>query len=226
MVKAKYKARGEAVRLRKRGKSYSEIKSILGVSKSTLSLWLREYPLSPEKIRELRDHSKIRIERYIETRRVQRELILSNIYDKEEKRVFPLSNRELFLAGLFLYWGEGGKTQINALTVSNNDPAMIKFFLKWLKKIGVSSEKIIIRLHLYSDMDIKKEINFWSKVLKLSRSQVKKPYIKQSQRQSISYKGFGHGTCNLIVNNTQLAKRVLMGLKSIRDHYYNSGPVA
>lgn len=224
MAKAKHKIRGEAIKLRLEGKSYGDIKSILGVSKSSLSVWLREYPLSAKRIRELRDFNKIRIERYIETCRTRRELILSSIYEKEKNKIFPLSDRELFLAGLFLYWGEGGKTQIHALAASNNDPSIIKFFLKWLKALDVPKEKITIRLHLYNDMDIQEEVNFWSKILEIPPFQFKRPYIKQSRRQSLSYKGFGHGTCNLIVNNTQLSKRVLMGLKSIRDHYL--GPVA
>ena len=108
---AKFKIRERAVLLRKEGKSYSEIKSLLKVSKSTLSLWLRDYPLSQEKIRELRDWNQKRIENYRETRRRQRESILNDIYKHEKDVILPLSKRELFLTGLFLYWGEGGKTK-------------------------------------------------------------------------------------------------------------------
>ncbi|PIR82779.1 hypothetical protein COU20_00415 [Candidatus Kaiserbacteria bacterium CG10_big_fil_rev_8_21_14_0_10_59_10] len=34
----------KAVLLRKQGKSYNEIKEILGIAKSTLSGWLHDYP--------------------------------------------------------------------------------------------------------------------------------------------------------------------------------------
>lgn len=50
-----------AILLRKRGYSYSQIKNKLGISKSTLSGWLYDIPLSEKRIRELRDLSPQRI---------------------------------------------------------------------------------------------------------------------------------------------------------------------
>ena len=47
--------REKAVKLRtERELSYSEIKKRLGVSKSTLSYWLKDFPLSEEKIVQLK----------------------------------------------------------------------------------------------------------------------------------------------------------------------------
>lgn len=227
---SKPQQREESIRLRKQGKSYSEIKSVLGVAKSTLSTWLKEYPLSIKKIRELRDWNQKRIEHYIATRRITRERLLKNIYTQEKRSIFPLSKRELLLAGLFLYWGEGGKTQTASLSVSNTDPAVIKFFIVWFKKYNIPKEKLSIKLHLYKDMNIEKEVHFWSNLLKIPIQQFKRPYIKKSDRQALTYKGFGHGTCNLLLNDAKLSKRVLMGLQAIRDHYLDysniSGPVA
>ncbi len=214
---AKFKIRERAVLLRKEGKSYSEIKSLLKVSKSTLSLWLRDYPLSDKKIRELRDWNQKRIENYRETRRKNRENLLRGVYNHEKNNILPFSRRELFLAGLFLYWGEGGKTQLFSLSVSNNDPAMVRFFISWFKNLGVSKKDLHIRLHLYEDMVIKKEVMFWSDVLDIPTSQFKKSYIKKSRFKNLTYKSFGHGTCNVIVNSGVLAKKVLMGLQVIRD---------
>jgi len=57
----------KAIKLRLEGQSYSQIKAELGVSKSTLSGWLGDYPLSSERINELRAHSFKRIERYRNT---------------------------------------------------------------------------------------------------------------------------------------------------------------
>ena len=217
---AKPQKRKKAIQLRKQGKSYSEIKSVLGVAKSTLSAWLKEYPLSIEKIRELRDWNKKRIEHYIATRRETRERLLKNIYEQEKRKIFPLSKRELVLAGLFLYWGEGGKTKIASLSISNTDPAVIKFFISWFRELGIPKEKLSIKLHLYKDMKANKEMHFWSSLLKIPAQQFKRPYIKQSNRQALTYKkGFGHGTCNVLLNNAKLSKRVLMSLRAMRDHY-------
>ena len=143
----------KALILRKKGMSYSEIKEKLGVSKSTLSYWLRDLPLSRERINALRAHSPKRIEKFRNTMRMKREARLSQVYVQVSKTIRSLSSRELFIAGLFLYWGEGGKTKAYAITLANTDPRMIRFYLVWLRALGVPEEKIKIRLHLYSDMD-------------------------------------------------------------------------
>ncbi|OGM89041.1 hypothetical protein A3J77_02065 [Candidatus Wolfebacteria bacterium RBG_13_41_7] len=211
----------KAVELRLRGYSYSQIKSELKISKSTLSGWLKNYPLSEERIKELTSRNEKRIENYRKTRQRQKEEILKKIYQKEKAEIFPLSKRDLFIAGLFLYWGEGAKTKDAEVSLSNTNPAMAKFFVYWLENsLKIDRNKIKIKLHLYKDMDIRKEIDFWTKELKFSESQFTKPYIKDSNKSSITYKnGFGHGTCNITIGNAILMKRVLMGLKSIEDYF-------
>lgn len=57
--------------------SYGEIRKRLGVPKSTLSYWLREFPLSEEKILELRRQgwkkNEAKIERFRNAMRKKRE---------------------------------------------------------------------------------------------------------------------------------------------------------
>jgi hypothetical protein len=218
---AKRKEKEKAIQLRKLGKSYREIRALLLVSKASLSLWLRDYPLSAKKMRELRDFNVKRIEHYQETRRRQRDIKLAEIYKTEKARILPLSRNELLIAGLFLYWGEGSKSTLsNYVAFSNTDPAMIVFFIKWLEHFGCERNKLVIRMHFYKDMDIVKETNYWAKTLRISNSQFKKPYIKESKFSSISYKrGFGHGTCNVLVYDAMLGKKIMMGLKVLRDFF-------
>lgn len=220
---ARFKDRENALALREKGMSYGQIKKELGISKSTLSGWLKDYPLSKERIKELRDCNEQRIERYRETMRKKREKRLDIFYKQEKAKILPISKREVYLAGLFLYWGEGSKSLSAArLQISNTDPSMIKFFIHWLETLEVSKEKMRIQLHLYSDMNIDKEINFWSKELKINKNQFVKPYIKNSLSSDINHKGsFGHGTCNVTLGDARLSEKVLMGLKSVSDYSLN-----
>jgi len=218
---ARLKDREKALALRKQEMSYSQIKKILGVSKSTLSLWLRNFPLSPERIRKLRADNEGRIEKFRETMCQKKEKRLKQFYKEQKELIFPLTNREKFLAGIFLYWGEGSKSQLTRLSVSNTDPSIIKFFIHWLtKSLLVSKEKIKIQLHLYTDMNIKKEINFWSKILNIPLNQFSKPYIKKTSSARINHKGgFGHGTCNATIGNARLSEKILMSIKAITDRH-------
>lgn len=217
----------KAIVLRKQGMSYSQIKNELGISKSTLSCWLNNLPLSKERLRELRDNSEVRIEKFRETMRKKKEKRLKAIYFEQKKKIFPFSDRDLFIAGLFLYWGEGTKTDATRIRLANTDPAMIKFFIKWTGVcFKIPKEKLRIDLQLYSDMNITKEINYWSKKLKISTKQFTKPYIKKTNSQKIEHNkgGFKHGTCNIRFGNARLSERVLMSIKAITDEYLKMRP--
>ena len=74
-------------------------------------------------------------------------------------------------------------------------------------------------MHLYADMNERIEMDFWSSKLGLPLTQFKKPYIKKTTLRGLTYKTFGHGTCNLIVGGRDLTERVLMGIKVIADKY-------
>lgn len=219
---ARVKDREKAIALRlKHQYSYSQIKNILKISKSTLSGWLKDYPLSKQRIRELRDWNEQRIERYRETMRLKKEKRLKNYYLEQKKIIFPLSKREFYLAGLFLYWGEGTKTNSASICISNTDPSVINFFIAWLDKIlDVPINKIRISLQLYNNMNIKKEISYWSSTLNIPCSQFCRPYIKTSSSERINHKGsFGHGTCQAKIGDARLTEKTIMAIKTIADKY-------
>lgn len=212
--------------MRKDGASYSQIKRRVPVSKSSLSLWLRDMPLPEARLRELRDFSATRIERYRNTRRKVREDRWTAVRAKAKQDIGLLSERELFLAGLFLYWGEGGKTKVATTALSNSDPAMIRFFMHWLAALGVPKEKLKVHVHLYSDMDIALELEYWSNVLALPMSAFRKPYIKKSKRADITYsQRHVHGTCNLIYDNRDVSEYILQALECIREDFAREGAV-
>ena len=214
----------KAIELRKQGMTYSEIRQILGASKSTLSYWLSSYPLTETQFKNLQKKIKYRkylaIEKIRLTKLRKRESRLENTYKNEKKTWLPLSHRELYLAGLFLYWGEGVKNIKAAIGLNNTDPKVVKFYLYWLTKVfKVPKNKLKVYVHLYKDMDINTELGFWSRQLGLSTKQFLKPYIKSSTREGLEHKGFGHGTCGIYVQDVRLKEKIIKGIEAISDHY-------
>jgi hypothetical protein len=139
-------------------------------------------------------------------------------FKKVKRDIGQITKRELFVAGFFLYWAEGGKTNSNTITLTNTDPLMLKAYLKWLELLKVPKEEIKIKLHLYKDMDENKELKFWSKELGIDTSKFRKTWIKDSKMSDLTYQNnFGHGTCNVILNRTIVARYVLMGIKFIAN---------
>ena len=220
---AKTALRGEAIKLRHQGYTFGQIKRELGVAKSTLSGWLRNLHLSEEQLillsRNRAISRDIRIERFRQTARNKWINRLKDKLSEQEKGLLPLTEKELFIAGVFLYWGEGSK-QRGIVAISNTDPRVIKFALYWMTKIlRVPKEKIYIRLHLYNDMDFEKEMRFWSRNLDIPKSQFKSPYIKKTTREGLTYKSFGHGTCNLMCFSVDLSEKIAMSIKAISEFY-------
>ena len=208
----------KAILMRKKGMSYSQIKDKLGISKSILSGWFYNMPLSEKRIRELQADSPIRIEHYRNTMRMKREAKFLKAYELISKKIGKFTERELFLSGLFLYWAEGGKTKNGTTCLTNTNPNMLKFFINWLKVFNVSKEKLRVHLHLYSDMNIKRQEKYWSRELGIPLKQFRKSYIKKSLSSAITYKnGFGQGTCTVSVYLTEVTAQVLMGIKYIQD---------
>ncbi|MDO8561823.1 MAG: hypothetical protein Q7S05_03275 [bacterium] len=212
--------REKARALRAKGKSYSEIKQKLNISKSTLSGWLNNMPLSREQIRLLRDLNPRRIEHFRETMRKKREVRLALAYERAKKDIGKLSRRNLFLAGFYLYWGEGNKSSRGQVGISNTNPAIILAFMSWIKLSGVPRSKLSVKLHLYSDMNQEKETVYWSDTLSIPRSQFRKAYIKTSSLSGLTYKnGYGHGTCNVFFENIALWEYITMALRYIGEQH-------
>ncbi len=212
--------RTKAIMMRLKGMSYSQIKAVVPVSKSTLSLWLEKYPLSPERLVALRDFNPQRIESYRATMKKKRDARIGLQELRVKKDLVKLSKRELFIAGFFLFWGEGAKGRKGEVALANTDPSMIRYFIGWISLLGGKKENLYFTLHLYADMNPEKEISYWAKELDVKKDQFWKPYIKKSNLIDISYQnGFGHGTCNARYMSQELNDYVLMGLKHIRGLY-------
>ncbi|MBI2011257.1 helix-turn-helix domain-containing protein [Candidatus Daviesbacteria bacterium] len=215
--------REQAIKLRLRGKTYGQIKKELGVSKSTLSDWLKRLPLNKTQQVKLlknkmlsRDLSR---EKFIETFKSKRLFRLKQVFEKQVKELLPLSKKELFLAGVFLYWGEGEKKH-GRFSISNTDPRVIKFALYWMTKVlGVPKNSIKVRLHIYKDMNFEEVTNFWSNHLNLPKNQFGGPYIKDSTREGLIYKSFGYGTCQIYTHRVNLSEKIAMSIKAVSNYY-------
>jgi hypothetical protein len=212
--------RDKAITLRLKGFSYSQIQNEIKVAKGTLSAWLSKYPLTDARIRELRDTSLIRIEKCRQTKARKKEERLHNLYIEASHEVNNLNEREIFIAGLFLYWGEGTKSAEYTTALTNTDPDMLLFYLKWLDILKVPKNKLKVKLHLYSEMDEDKEKKYWSNLLGIPLSSFRKTYIKHSKLSSITYKNnYNHGTCSILYDNRETYEHIRMCLKYVKNLY-------
>lgn len=220
------KLRSKAIQLRlQKAMSYSAIKKALGVSKSTLSYWLKDYPLTKEKISELQKSgwstSEISREKYRATMRETKEKIAEGEYVTYKKVLGNIGDKALFVSGLMLYSAEGDKKNSNRICLANTDTKLIFFFMSWLTKFyEVDRSTIKFQLHLYEDMDVKKEKEYWRGELSVEDVQFYKPSIRKVTRNSFSYsESYRHGTCSLYVLNTRKKTQLMMAIKAFLELY-------
>lgn len=211
--------RQKAVRLRKSGKSFTHIRKKLNVAKGTLSYWISGIKLTSKQLDKIQKEGRaLQVERYIKTRKEQRKKIFDAYCDIEKNKLLPLTKRDYLIAGLFLYLGEGSKSSWWETGVSNSNPTIIRFVIFWLTNIlRVPKNKIRIYVHLYKNMDVRAELDFWSKTTKIPLSQFRKPYIKKTSSLAIDYFTFGHGTCNVLVNGGNIKNKIMAGIRIILE---------
>src|SRR5271157_1219329 len=96
--------RRKAISLRLHGLTYTEIKQKLHIPKSTLSIWLSHYPLTKTQLHDLQLNIKKRkmlaSEKTSQTKFLKKEKLRESVYRKEYQSILPLTQKELYLAGL------------------------------------------------------------------------------------------------------------------------------
>lgn len=203
----KFTQKTQAIQLRKEGKSYSEIKKIIGVSKSTLSSWLKDIVLTEE--------HKLRLNRlqssgYLGAKKQQIFALRhhNEIKEKAKREAVELAKSPFFIAGLMLYWAEGGK-KYGSVQFSNSDPAMIKIMMRWFREFCFVSEKRFrIGLFIHSLHTQKDCLSYWQKITRIPLTQFHKPYIKPtvlSNRKNKLYEG----TCVIVIHSRDLLSKII-----------------
>jgi len=221
----KTELRQKAIEMRVKNKaSYSEIKNRLGVPKSTLSYWLRDYPLSDERIYELRkagwSKGEASREKYRNTMRKKKDVKRCVVYEQEKMNLSNLSQDALYTAGLMLYSAEGGKKDPYRITLANTDSDIILFFIKWLDMfLDIRASQLRFQLHLYENMNIDKEEKFWSSTLKgIKKNQFYKTQVRILKKGSFTYEGTkGHGTCSIFVSNVDKKMKLMESIRAFYD---------
>lgn len=90
------------------------------------------------------------------------------------------SEKLLWLSGLMLYWAEGSKAGRHVVDFANSNSDMVSIFLKMLRVVyRINEDKLRVYIYCYSNQDVDSIINFWSDLIKISKSKFTKPYIRK-----------------------------------------------
>jgi hypothetical protein len=202
--RGKLPERAQARRLRATGLPLADIAARLGVSKSSVSLWVRDVAVDP---RPRSTRGRSRAPNALQ-RRKQAEI--AHLLDEGRDRVGQLSEREFLVAGIALYAGEGSRRDGEVRFV-NSDPRMVAFFCSWLRRFfAIDESRLRVRLYLHEGLDLAAATAHWSEVTGIPESQFRKPYRAVAD-PSIRLTKHVHG-CVSIGYSCSATHRSIMGL--------------
>jgi Helix-turn-helix len=189
--------------LRAQSLTLAEIATRLGVSKSSVSLWVRGVQFTPSprrsgpkrtthpahsaKLRQIEELDRLGVE-----------------------RIGTLSDDAFLVAGVALYAGEGSKRD-RQVRFANTDASMIAFFCTWLRRFfAIDEARLRGRVYLHQGLDLDSAEEFWSRVMKIPRRQFGAPYRAVADPSIRTAKHeFGCAYVNYACSTTH---RAIMGL--------------
>jgi transposase len=182
--RAKDDVRAQARLLREQGLAYHQIAAELGVSKGSVSLWVRDIP-RPERLsyEECRKRSAEGARRYWETERPAREAQREAVRAAAAAEVGSVIDREILIAGAIAYWCEGGKNKPHMrrdrVIFVNSDPALIGFFLRFLEVAGIDRDRLIYRVQIHESADVEAALEFWLRMTGARPDQFRRTSLKR-----------------------------------------------
>lgn len=209
----------EAQRLRAQGLSIKEIRKRLGVSLSSVSLWVRDVKLTKEQLENLYQNKKtgnlkgsiVAAMNKIRIREEQTQKLLQ----EGIKEIGNLSKRDKFIAGVAMYFAEGSKGDKN-VSFSNSDPLSIKFMVDWLRYYcNVPKKKIRINLYIHDNLNENKAKKFWSELIKIPLDQFGKSYIVKNDPSRFRKTKHIYGILRITVSNVILHRKIMGWISGI-----------
>ncbi|MEU3979550.1 hypothetical protein AB0F77_05475 [Streptomyces sp. NPDC026672] len=185
--RAKDALRARARELRLQGWTYDRIEQELSCSRSTISLWVRDLPhpeprYTPEERRALMNEGLAR-------RRAAEDAERTSARRTAELEIGELTDRELLVTGVALYWAEGSKSKPYArrerVVLVNSDPGVIRTFLAWLDLLGVERERLSYRVLIHESADVAGAHRYWADVAGVDTSAFARPTLKKHNPKTV-----------------------------------------
>jgi hypothetical protein len=180
----------KARELRAQGRTYEEIATELGVSKSSVSLWVRDLPRQDRlSYEEFRRRNRDGLSKFWAEENARREARRQAVSARAAAQVGALSDREVLIAGAIAYWCEGTKNKPHRrnddVVFINSDPGLIVFFLRFLAVAGIACERLTCRVSIHESADVAAAHRFWRGVTGLPECQFGKPTLKHHNPKTI-----------------------------------------
>ena len=206
--RGKWRERERARDLRAQAWTLQAIADELGVSKASVSAWVRDVEFSPRPRARAcgppRPHP-MHLAKLAEIEACRAEA---------RRWVGELSDRDLAMFALALYAGEGSKTD-GSIVFANSDPVLMRLFVSWLRReFDLDESRLRVKLYLHADLDLNRAVSFWSGVLGVPVEQFTKPY-RAVVDATMRHNRHVHGCASVVYHSRSLHRRVMARIAAV-----------
>ena len=209
----------KAQKLRKQGLAIKEIEKKIKVSRSSVSLWVRDVKLTKKQLKRLYLNKKtgqLKGSIIAAMNKIKaREKLVERLLKEGEKEIGNLSKRDKFVTGVAMYFAEGSKTS-NNVSFSNSDARAIKFMMSWLREVCKAPEgKFRGALYLHDNLDKTRAERFWSKLTGIPLKQFTKTYLVKNNPHRLRKAKHIYGVFRITVCNANLHRKIMGWISGI-----------
>lgn len=196
-----------------------EIARLLGVSRSSVSLWVRDVPLTDDQRAELVRRNPIYNGQRLGARRNAALGHARRAGYQREGRARAATADALYVSGCMLFWAEGDKRR-DCLRLGNSDPALLRYFVTFVRtNFHLADRDFRVTCNLFADHESRqREIeDFWLRTLDLPRTCLNRSivnrYSKYSQKKRRNK--LPYGTARVAVYRTEIVQTIYGSIQEL-----------
>jgi hypothetical protein len=194
------------------GLPVKEIARVVGVSVSSVSLWVRDIRLTPEQEAALDARNPVRSGQRRGTLNNSRRCRSARAAAQAHGREVARQGDPLHIKGCMLYWAEGAKRR-NSVTLTNADAALVDVFVRFLRTCyGVTDDKVTLSVNCFlaNGFTLDAIQDWWLERLDLPASCLRAPAVNRLSSASKRLKGhiLPYGTARVAVHSTFIVQSI------------------
>lgn len=221
-MQQKVRDKERVIKLRQRGFTYRNILKEVAVSKSSVSLWLKDLPLTEGEKKVLKrskdsaiKRGRIRAAASLRFAREDRDRV---IFFEAKKEFSLFISESLFQVGLALYWAEGSKRS-NQFAFTNSDFQMINLMVDWMERyFSIPRSEIRARLYIHKPYAHERCEEFWSSKTGISIKNFRRTIYKPTPLLIKKRPGY-RGCIRIEVGKVAFFRKMVFWQQMFLEHY-------
>jgi hypothetical protein len=210
-VKTAERVQARALR-RELGLPVKEIARRIGVSVSSVSLWVRDVPLTPEQEAALDARNPVRSGQRTGTQNNARRCRELRLAAQQHGRELARAGDPSFIGGCMLYWAEGSKRR-NTAELTNADADLLDAYLHFLRRhYAVPDTRIAFSVNCFlgNGLTLNEIESWWLARLSLPATTLRKASVNRASSASGKKRGhvLPYGTGRISVGSTFIVQSI------------------